>query len=94
MLVDFRPERVFWQPGLLALANTHRASAALGMSFQPERAGPTDSCAGAEMPSDRNKPVAELQWLEDGVNAIVTHTFRCTKVIVLGLFELYRQWRG
>lgn len=35
--------------------------------------------------------VAELQWLEDGVNIIAAHSFLYAKVIVLGLLQLYRQ---
>lgn len=46
------------------------------------------------MPNKRNEPVAELQWLEDGVALIAKHTFQCTKVIVLGVVQLFRQWRS
>lgn len=38
--------------------------------------------------------VAELQWLEDGVNLLAAHSYQCAKVIVLGLFQLYRQRRS
>jgi len=46
------------------------------------------------MPRKRREPVAELQWLEDGINLLVTHTVQCTKVIVLGVLQLFRQWRS
>lgn len=45
------------------------------------------------MPRKRREPVAELQWLEDGINILVSHTVLYTKTIALGLFQLYRQWR-
>lgn len=38
--------------------------------------------------------VAELQWLEDGVKVLAGYSFLYTKVIVLGLFQLYRQRRS
>ena len=40
------------------------------------------------------EPVAELQWLEDGVNLLAAYTFNCIKAIVLGVVQLYRHWRG
>lgn len=46
------------------------------------------------MRRDQDEPAAELQWLEDGINLLVSHTVRCTKVIALGLIQLYRQWRN
>jgi hypothetical protein len=46
------------------------------------------------MPRKRREHVPELQWLEDGINFLVSHTIRCTKVLALGLMQLYRQWRS
>lgn len=37
---------------------------------------------------ESDEPVAELQWLEDGVNIIAAEGFRCAKTIVCGLFQL------
>lgn len=42
----------------------------------------------------RDEHVPELQWLEDGVAIIANHTFHGIKVIVFGLFQLYRQRKG
>ena len=42
----------------------------------------------------RDEHVPELQWLEEGVVIIASHTFRCAQIIVLGLFQLYRQRKG
>lgn len=46
------------------------------------------------MSRKRRDQVAELQWLEDGINLLVNSALQCTKVIVLGVLQLYRQWRS
>lgn len=71
-----------------SLANTHR-----GRKPGPPCGLRVPASLGAEMRRDRDEPVAELQWLEDGIKIIVTHTVLYTKVIALGLIQLYRQWR-
>jgi hypothetical protein len=37
---------------------------------------------------ESDEVVAELQWLEDGVNIIAAEGLRCAKTIVCGLFQI------
>ena len=35
-----------------------------------------------------SKEVAELEWLEDGIDHLVDTTFDCAKTIICGIFQL------
>lgn len=88
----FRAELAIWQPGMPALANTDRAPVPGPSTWRT--VGPeSPSLPGALMRRDPDEPVAELQWLEDGIGILVNHTVLYTKVIVLSLVRLYRQLR-
>lgn len=64
-----------------------------GASRRPDVAC-LQSALGAVMGRNRAAPEPELQWLEDGIRLLVTHTLSCMKVIVLGCLQLARQWRS